>query len=185
MKHILLFLSFIFISIASFSQEWNRDSIIRGIKNEVDNNPGVKENFSTYCGSIIKQLEKSRKDTLALFPYSPVDSVLYHTFHTFNKQHIHEKKRIIHTRKLNDSIVGKLILLVNNPIYFEWGECGTPIPETEAVFYYKGKEIARIGFACTLGQLSSNPDNILTRWGNLNEQGSEILDTLGLWPQTK
>ena len=141
--------------------------------------------FDAELKKMITLLEQSQADTFVLFPNSPVDSVLYHTFHTFNKQHIHEKKRIIHTRKLNDSIVGKLILLVNNPIYFEWGECGTPIPETEAVFYYKGKEIARIGFACTLGQLSSNPDNILTRWGNLNEMGGEILDTLNLWPQTK
>ncbi|MCH2232468.1 MAG: hypothetical protein MK105_19180 [Crocinitomicaceae bacterium] len=116
----------------------------------------------------------------SLFPYLPYDSVLYFRYGTndnFEPAHWNKinSEHVIDSKILPIEKVTKILTVINNPLNFKWGECGTPLIEGAIVFYNSGIEIARIEHACSGGQIFTEPDNALIRWGILNEQGYKDL----------
>ena len=74
-----------------------------------------------------------------------------------------------------------VIDLVNDPNNFGYGECGTQISEAHILFFNKGKQVAEILFSCGHGQITCEPENILTNFGGLNEIGNKRLDEIAPW----
>ena len=115
----------------------------------------------------------------SLFPYVDFDSVCYIQYGTekrFEPAHWNKiyMDYILGKSKLASGKIDTILNIVRNPLYFKWGECGTPFIESSIVFYKEGNEVAEIKSACSGGQLFFKPDNILARWGILNETGYEL-----------
>ena len=116
----------------------------------------------------------------SLFPYLEFDSVSYFRYGTEDRFEPTEwnqiyMEHILDFRTLSIEEVNSILIVVNNPLNFEWGECGTPFIEGAIIFYNGGIEIAKIEHACSGGQVFSTPQNPLIRWGNLNEKGYKKL----------
>ncbi len=119
----------------------------------------------------------------SLFPYAKFDSVIYFQYGTKDKfEPAHWNKiyseHVINSKHLPIEKVTKILTLINNPLNFIWGECGTPFIEGAIIFYNSGIEIARIEHACSGGQIFTRPHNALIRWGTLKDQAYKNLYTI-------
>ncbi|MCB9197679.1 MAG: hypothetical protein H6600_04415 [Flavobacteriales bacterium] len=119
----------------------------------------------------------------SLFPYSRFDSVVYFQYGTKDKfEPAHWNKiyseYVIDSKNLSTKKVNDILIVINNPLNFKWGECGTPFIEGAIIFYHSGIEIARIAIACSGGQIYTEPNKALIRWGILNEQGYTALNKI-------
>ena len=132
----------------------------------------------------MNRLERSKNNKRLLWPYSQVDSVKYFYYKPFDgvmSKHDLKDRELVKVVLLCQKKTNAMINLINNPNYFCYGECGTGIPESEMKFYYSGEVIGEIRFACNHGQISSNPYNMLNKFGGLNEKGNETLDAIQPW----
>lgn len=148
-----------------------RDSITMEL-NDTSKNKWVK-------GDLQRMLELLENPD-SLFPYFDYDAVYHVTYGTEGRfepaewNHVF-RDHVLQKRRLTQDQIDAVLGVVNNPLLFHWGECGTPFIEGEVIFYRMDKEVASIRYACTGGQLFTSPDNILSRWGILNERGHKIL----------
>jgi len=112
----------------------------------------------------------------SLFPYMVYDSVLYFRYGTEEKfeprywNNIYSKYAI-ESKRLDIKEVNSILITINNPLNFNWEECGTPFIEGAIIFYNSGNQIAKIEHACSGGQIFTNPNNALIKFGVLNEKG--------------
>lgn len=106
---------------------------------------------------------------------------MYEPFDGNMENHDLEDRGINKIISLCDKKTSALLNLMNNPNYFSYAECGTPIPEAFIKFYLQGQVIGTITFACSHGQTSLTPENSLNKFGRLNEQGNKLLDKIKPW----
>lgn len=118
-------------------------------------------------------------DSDSLFPYATFDSV-YHYKYASNKQFSPSewkkvyKQHNYYAKRLTLAQVNELLNIINSPLNFKWGECGTPYIEGEIVFFSNSKTIAKISYACESGQTYLSPSNILIKQGNFNLNGIKL-----------
>jgi hypothetical protein len=144
-----------------------QDSIILKLEEElIDEN--TKRNYSILTNKMINKLRSSKSDFKVFFPFTDIDSVV---LICLNKDNFPKA-----TLGFENSCV--LIELVNNPINFQWSECGTPVPEYRFVLYNKGSEKAELSVSCLGGFIECKPNNILCRYGGLTIDGKLKLSTL-------
>lgn len=119
----------------------------------------------------------------SLFPYQKFDSVVYSIYENYHKikPPDWDKRKVIKSKLIEINRANELLKLINNPLNFQWGECGTPVTEAKLEFWSNGKVIATVEFACSHVQLICKPENLLIRWGILNENGNKLLDNIGIW----
>lgn len=164
-------------------QTFLTDSIINELKMELFD-PEIMKNFSALIDLSLISLESSKLDSHILFPYQDIDSVIYSTYEPYNESDMNielkSRKRKART-KLCEKKIKAIINMFNNPNYFMYGECGTPIPEADLEFYHLNKRIARIEFACDLRQTICEPYNKLNKFGGLNKKGLKILHEIAPW----
>lgn len=65
-----------------------------------------------------------------IYPYSGFDSIVL--YHPNIRENCIGFRRIV---KLKNEKVQLLLKVLHNPLYFAWGECGTPVEEFRFVFY--------------------------------------------------
>lgn len=73
-----------------------------------------------------------------------------------------------------------LLNVINDPLNYSIGECGTVIPFSQVVFYLKTKRFAEITFACSYSFVSSTPNNPMI-FGNFNSRGDSLLNLVQPW----
>lgn len=183
-KILTILFSLILISVNSFGQytKLETDNICGQLKKEISkldtSNKFLREEIILMINILRKNIGKD-----SLFPFQKFDSVVYVQLEHFllvRAEDLDKRKRVNRFVVKNDK-VNKLLKVVNNPLNFDLGECGTPIREAYLEFWRNNKIIASINFACSLGQLFFFPENILSRAGVLNEKGNKELDKIEFW----
>jgi len=167
----------------NIEQEFLTDTIISQFELELQNE-NITSNFSDIINSTLSTLKKSKEDSDFLWPYSKIDSAHYaicEPFYGNMEKHDLEDMEIKKIIRLCDKKTAALIKLMNNPNYFSYGECGTPIPEAFIKLYQGGQVVGTITFACSHGQTSSTPKNNLNKFGGFNEKGNQLLDKIKPW----
>lgn len=132
---------------------------------------------------IMNDLEDYKKVAKKLFPYSDFDSTVFILYETDGDQDhsIDLKKRAIASVKVMCPAKANLLLnIVNNPLNYSIGECGTSIPFSQVVFYLRKKKVRELTFSCGYSSLFAKPENNMII-GNLNRQGDSLLTTLEPW----
>ena len=75
----------------------------------------------------------------------------------------------------------KLLLnVINNPLNFGVGECGTNIPFSKVVLFNKGQEVGSVTFGCNYSMISTYPNNPMIT-GGLTDHGDSLLTSIKLW----
>jgi len=177
MKAYSILFILILLNINCFGQftKTEKVNIIYSLKAELDDSTTILTRTEGEINSMINLMEINLvKDSL--FPNQEFDSVVYSLFESHKKP-----DKIIYTKSIDKNQTIEFLRLINNPLNFKWGECGTPITEAKLEFLKNGVIIASVSFACSHGQLFCEPKNEMIRWGYLNEKGNEILDKIGLW----
>ena len=155
---------------SQFSQE-ELLSIKDSIQSEI--NDSIKSKWKK--DDLLKMINLLDKPD-SLFPFTSYDSVYYIKYGTKDKIDLAKwnkkyTEHVLDSKKLSNEDVNTILTIINNPLNFNWGECGTPFIEGAIIFYKSGNEIAKIKHACSGGQLLTEPDNALSRWGILSEVG--------------
>jgi hypothetical protein len=185
MKKTAVILTLVFLLTAMSYGQYSKQEIIQikdSLKQELTDSLAKPANTKKELKSMIRLLNHNLKND-SLFPYQQFDSVVYSQFEDWlmlEPDKMSERK-IIKKKTIEQDKVNSLLRLINNPLNFQWGECGTPVREAKVEFWHKGKIMATIDFACSFGQIFCEPENILIRWGVFNEKGNKILDNIGLW----
>lgn len=156
---------------------FDRQEIIHELEKELSDSL-IRNYFSEDINRMTGILQSSEKDPSILFPFQQIDSAIYSYYEPYQ-----EEKRALEGPgiRLCAEKQKLLIQLVNNPVLFNIGECGTPIPQARVDFYSEGLPVASIDFSCSHSQLHCTPENPLTRFGHLNEKGNELLDQIAPW----
>jgi hypothetical protein len=116
----------------------------------------------------------------SLFPYSEFDAAQYVNYlvnpdaDPFEWQE-HYKEYAIEGKWFSHDEIAEILEIVNNPLNFEWSECGTPFINGAIVFYKAGIEVARITHACDGTQIDCTPRNPLNRSGIINDMARKRL----------
>lgn len=164
---------------------YNIDSIINITLIDTALYPANKELIKDYC----KKLKENGNKIAFMFPYKPFSKVLLCKIDNENDTRLWDdpkdywskldKKYLANSKTLNIVQIEKLLLIINNPLNFEWSECGSPIPEYEFVFTNrKGKIINRLVLCCNMNQIITKTDiNIwgIMKWGDFHKGSSEFL----------
>lgn len=181
MKTIIFILSVISVSCFGQLTKTEKEKIIFSLKAELHDSTTIRTKTKKEISSMITIMEKNLvKDSL--FPYQVADSVVYSVYETHIgvKPENLLKRKIIKAKTIETKKTIKFLELINNPLNFQWGECGTPIIEAKLEFWKNGVVFATVKFACSHGQLFCDPKNEMIRWGVLNDKGNEILEKIGL-----
>ena len=158
----------------SIIKEYNLDSECKDIR----------KLFSREIDSAINRLKKSKYLDNQLWPYSKIDSAKYLLYKPFDdnfKKLDFKDRDITKVIRLCDDQIYGIVNFFNNPNYFSYGECGTQIPESEILFYNKGKIVARIELSCCEGQSSCEPYNFMCKFGAINEKGIRQIKRINYW----
>jgi hypothetical protein len=131
-------------------------------------------------------LNKVSNDSFALYPYKKVDSALFYFYEVGSKE---DEPLDFDSRQLKDvsllsSDKTKLLLnVINNPLNFGTGECGTDIPFSKIVLFNKGQVIGDVNFGCNYTMIITPPSNPMIT-GGLADQGDSLLTSIKLWQST-
>ena len=188
MTNYILTLKVVFIQTLMFFQcfgqltKTEKEKIIYSLKEELNDSITIMTRTEGEIYSMINLMEKNLVID-SLFPYQVSDSVVYSVYENYiGVEPVNWKKRkIIKTKTIENEKTIKFLELLNNPLNFQMGECGTPIIESKLEFWKNGVVFATVDFACSYGQIFCEPKNEMIRWGVLNDKGNEILDKIGLW----
>ncbi len=81
-------------------------------------------------------------------------------------------------KDLSAEQIKQLLTLCNKPENFLWSSCLGKVPEAGFVFLNHGKIVGYINISCHFKQCDTAPFILQTKWGNLNNEGSEKLIAL-------
>ena len=156
---------FLFLSVELFGQsyhfpQYNSDSIIEVVS--VDTNDYARD----YCS----YLEKNLNDTSLMFPYAKFEKVVLckvfnwrDTRLFFNLSGYFENLDSNYLKngiELDTKQIERLLFVINNPLNYNWSECGSPTPEYEFVFINrKGEVVNRLVTACDMTQIVTNEES--------------------------
>lgn len=162
--------------------EFETDSIIHQLQQELlDSTYNL---FSEMIESSVSILEESKFNENMRWPYNEVDSAFYEMYEPFdgNMEELDLTDRVLKKRiKLCEAKTKAILDLMNNPVLFSYGECGTAIPEACINFYSQGKIVGTITLACNHSQTSCTPKNYLNRFEAFNSEGDMLLDKIKPW----
>lgn len=131
----------------------------------------------------LAELENYNTDSLGLFPYQEVDSALFYFYEPVAKE---EGAIPLNQRKVKDvrvlcvEKVNLLLNIINNPLNFGTGECGTDIPVAKIVLFHQKKRVGEIVFGCNYSMISTMPENPMIT-GGLTEEGDRLLEWVKPW----
>jgi len=129
------------------------------------------------------ELHQFINGTSLLFPYQPVDSALFYFYEPASKDdaHLNLAQRTIKDISLICPEKTQLLLnVINNPLNFGIGECGTSIPFAKITLFSQGEEIGEITFGCQYSMISTTPESPMIT-GTLNAQGLRQLESIQIW----
>lgn len=152
---------------------YNQDSIILLLRAELEN-PDSTKILPISTNHMIDIVEQSKSDKSVLFPYLEIDSIVLYYADAFRKGEIDKNKCKI----LNKEEKNSLFELLNNPLYFQWGECGTAILDHRFIFYSNRRKKATVDVSCESNMVKCSPANPLTRDGGLNDIGKMKLHSI-------
>ncbi len=160
-----------------------KKAIIDSLMVELNDSSTILTKTENEIQSMIDLMKLSSEKEESLFPYQKFDSVIYSVYENQHKikPQDRDKRKVIKSKLIEKNRANELLELINNPLNFQWGECGTPVTEAKLEFWSNGKVIATVEFACSHGQLFCKPENLMIRWGVLNERGNKLLDNIELW----
>lgn len=139
--------------------------------------------WSTEYKKQLAVLNKFKKDSFGLFPYQQVDSALFYFFEPIQKE---DGAIPLSKREMKDvsvlclEKVDALLNVINNPMNFGFGECGTNIPHSKVELFNRGEIIGEIVFGCNYSMISTNPKSPMVT-GGLTERGDSLLTLIKLW----
>jgi len=79
---------------------------------------------------------------------------------------------------LNDIQIIKLLDFINNPLNFNWSDCGTPLTSKLIVFYNKSEIKSIIQISCYSQQIICYPYNVRSKLGGINPKKSVNFQSL-------
>jgi len=175
MKQISIFILLYFIVIATVCKAQFTETELNVIKDSIKLEI-ADTSKSKWVKDELIMMQKVLAKPDSLFPYSKFDSVIVYQYSRKGRFEPAEwntifREYIVSKNRLEATQVDTILKVVNNPLHFYWWECGTPFIECSILFFHKGKEIATIDCACSGEQLFFKPNNILGRYGVLNEKG--------------
>lgn len=144
-----------------------KDTIIERFWNEEGQRTDSTPNLLL---KMVEMIENNLNDPAKLYPFSVVDSVV--VFYPYFTNDNFELKRY---RRLDNDNVRNLLHLLNNPLYYAWGDCGTPVEEYRFVFYSQKKVVGNTIISCDGNFVECEPENILIKCGGLNERGRNVI----------
>lgn len=161
----------VFDSISSESNcdtiPFNKDTILERFWKEEGQRTDSTPNLILKMAAMV---EKNINDPVKLYPFSRVDSVVvFYPYFTNKKIELKRYKRLDNDNVLN------LLHLLNNPLYYSWGECGTPVEEFRFIFYSKKNVVGSTIISCDGNFVECEPENILIKSGGLNERGRNVI----------
>jgi len=158
------------------------DSILNGMQAKL--NDSLWFNYWQYeHRNIISELNAFKDGTKKLFPYSNFDStvfIFYEPYDDLDNASNLEKRTIKNYSVLCNAKADLLLKVINNPLNYSTGECGTSIPFSQVVFYLKGSKVGELTFACNYSSIGSSPKNTMV-FGNLNSRGDSLLNLVKPW----
>ena len=147
---------------------FNPDSTIKALKKELTNDE-IYKSFKILTDSMINKLESLKESQSSNYPFiNEIDSSVIYK--------VNSDLEVKKLGKLNDDQIIKVNKLLNNPLYFEWGECGTPVENYTIDYYENNLKIATIYIACENNFIMTEPHNVLTRHGGLTEEGRNLIN---------
>ncbi len=118
---------------------------------------------------LITQISKDKNNPKTLFPCVSFDNVIAQDILNSDSG-----IKLGELKQLNISQTKKLLNIVNNPLNYNWGECGTWTPTSKFSFYYRDKIVQTLNIGCSC-QFKSNYRKM--KFGTLNnEKCSELMD---------
>lgn len=158
------------------------DSIINGMQAKL--NDSLWSNYwMPEHNRIIDELDAFKDGTKELFPYSDFDSVVfvfYKPYTDLENANDLEKRTIKDISVLCQEKANLLLNVINDPMNYTTGECGTAIPFSQVVFYFRNKKVGELTFACSYSSIRSVPENTMI-FGNLNSRGDSLLNLVKPW----
>jgi len=136
---------------------YNVDSIYQELIKEASN-IHLQANQASWLRTYADSIKSRGNNEASFFPHCDFDEV--HIFRVNEGYFRGESDDLTSNRLSKDSFqlsseqITSLLLFINNPLNFAWGECGTAIPQYQVQFYLKGKLVNRFRVACEYGQLS-------------------------------
>ncbi len=179
----LLILFTLLIARTTFAQPSHSEiaAIKVSLEKELNDTLTAKLHAEEEVQAMIDLLDRHLKGD-SLFPYRSFDSVSYAIYEDYAAQEQEDPRslKIVLRRAIDQEQLKRSLLLFNDPRNFQWGECGTFIPEGRIEFYWQGQAIAWIALGCGRAQTRCFPEHPITRWGLLNDAGLRKLDAIGL-----
>ncbi|MCH2225586.1 MAG: hypothetical protein MK066_12520, partial [Crocinitomicaceae bacterium] len=137
--------------------EFNIEEINQGMEDRINDSL-----WSVYWNDEYKQQTSALKnlsvDHLSLFPYQEIDSALFYFYESASKEDEFitlENRHIKNVSKLCIDKTKLLLNVINNPLNFGVGECGTNIPFSKVVLFNKGQEVGSVTFGCNYSMIST------------------------------
>ncbi len=145
--------------------------------------------YKEKINNLITQINKDKGLTENMFPYACYDSVVTYQINikygftenskylekVFVKGEINKNLKLTNGFKLTPKQIDKLLSIINNPLNFSWGECGTPIPSSLIVFYSNNKMLSLVQLSCGYQQIDCYPINFRTKLGGLTDSRVQLI----------
>ncbi len=175
----ILFVIFELSANGQFNEFYNNNLIDSLLVDTIVDDYWYKEKIK----NLITQIKKDKGQTEKMFPYTAYDSVVAYRINEKYKEteksiyiervlvkgEINKELNLNNGFKLSENHISKLLTLINNPLNFDWAECGTPIPYGLIIFYRKNKPVSFIQLACSYQQIDCYPVNLRTKLGGLRD----------------
>ena len=134
--------------------------------------------YLRHIQKLVDKIKADGADSITLFPETPFDNVTgknawvkwgqkdFATFYGPPKTLTNEQADI-------------LLRIINNPLHFTWGECGTWTPTSRFEFYYDGKLVRTLDVGCSW-QLRTDFEKV--KFGTLADPTAlrELCNDIGL-----
>ncbi len=184
MKTNLLFIIFLLLFISNIQCQDKNILITKLYQDTIETDTFYRNQIITYIDSV-------KYNSSSKFPNRKFTKVICYTLN--NSYFQNEKSKIITSvfdkknQKLNNydskvllsqKEVKILLSIINDPLSYQWGACGTPIPKIGFVFYNKQDVIGYFDIGCSYNQINSMyPDFYITREGSLtNDARNKIIN---------
>ena len=138
----------------SINGEWSTEELVDSIYSDTllhrdYFNPDKPDTF--YLRRIVELAElirASANDSSSLFPGTPFDEVVARQAHPFEGRRGYEAT-YGSAIPLSKDQAQRLLSLLNNPVNFNWGECGTWVPSVRFEFRRQGNVVRVLDDGCT------------------------------------
>ena len=146
--------------------------------------------YKDHIRNLVKLIDQDKGLPNKMFPFIRCDSVVAYKFNqkyrstgnsnyiidnVVNNGEIAKDIELEYGKKMTDDQVQKFLSIINNPMNFDWSECGTPITYGLIIFYKNEQIEAFVQLSCGYSQVACYPMNLRTKFGALRNSKVELL----------